>query len=42
MNPLQSIVDQLQAKNLELESELLSLKEKAANELQQFKANFQN
>jgi len=39
VNPLQSIVDQLKTKNLELESEFL--KEKAANELQQFKANFE-
>jgi hypothetical protein len=39
---LQSVVDSLTAKNLELEVELKSLKEKAAQELQQMKASYES
>jgi dynactin complex subunit len=39
-NPLQSVLDALTAKNLELEVELKSFKEKAAQELQKMKAQY--
>jgi hypothetical protein len=38
VNPLQSIIELLQAKNLELDFELKYSKEKAANELEDLKA----
>ena len=39
-NPLQNVVDALTAKNVELEVELKSFKEKAAQELQKMKAQY--
>jgi hypothetical protein len=41
-SPLQSVIDNLTVKNLELEKQLESLKVKSAQEMQQIKAQYES